>query len=211
MAKKIHTVIFDLDGTLSNSALLTIHAFKNIAPIFSLPAPTEEEIRRATGYATPEFYFILFPDHPKEIILKAGTEVELEELKILKSISGKLLFDGCLELLFKLKQMEIRLCIASTGDKDHVLSILNETGIINLFDIVLYGRPDKTEMLKEIIGQSDKDGCIMVGDMKKDYEAARQNNITSIGACFGYCRKDATDFDYYIDSPKQLLSIILEE
>ena len=211
MTKNIHTVIFDLDGTLSNSALLTVDAFKKIAPAFGLPIPSEEAIRRATGFATPEFYYILFPDHPKEIVIKAGEQVELEELIIIKSISHKLLFDGCRDLLLQLKDMDKRLCIASTGDERHVLSVLNETGIINLFDIVLYGRPDKTEMLSEIIGESSKDGCIMVGDMKKDFEAARQNNIVSIGACFGYCIPEYTDFDYYADTPEDVLRIILEE
>ena len=48
----------------------------------------------------------------------------------------------------------------------------------------------------------------MVGDMKKDYDAARANGIISIGACYGYCIKELSEFDFYIHTPLDLLDII---
>ena len=48
MNDKIHTVIFDLDGTLSDSAILTVEALKRVAPNFGLPVPPVSDIRRAT-------------------------------------------------------------------------------------------------------------------------------------------------------------------
>ena len=61
-------------------------------------------------------------------------------------------------------------------------------------------------MLREILKGTS--GFIMVGDMKKDYEAARANGILSVGACYGYCVRAISDFDYYIDSPLDLLRIL---
>ena len=208
MENKIHTIIFDLDGTLSDSAVLTVEAFNRIAPGHGLPVPSIDAVRRATGNATPEFFYILLPNHDRETVYKFGLLIEDEELQLLPSLRSKLLFEGCRELLERLKEKGIRLCIASTGQKEHVFSILNETGIIDLFDTVLCGRPDKTEMLGEIIGDSDKNGCIMVGDMKKDYDAARANGIVSIGACYGYCIKELSDFDLYIHTPMDLCSVL---
>ena len=211
MKNKIHTVIFDLDGTLSDSAILTIAAFKKIAPAQGLPTPSKEAIRSTMGHATPEFYYILFPDFPQDLVYNAGLLVEQEELRLLPSLAGKLLFDGCRELLERLKENGFRLNIASTGAEDHVLSILNGTGIIGIFDAISYGRPDKTEMLREMIERgknSDKDGYLMVGDMKKDYEAARANGILSVGACYGYCDRESADFDLYVDKPIDLLNML---
>ena len=208
MDNRIHTVIFDLDGTLSDSAVLTVDALGRIAPKQGLPVPTEEAIRRATGYATPEFYYILFPGFPRETVYNAGLMVDEEELRILPSLSGKLLFKGCMELLRRLAEKNIRLCIASTGDREHVYSILNETGIIGFFDTIACACPDKTGMLREVIGSSEKAGCVMVGDMKKDYEAARTNGILSVGACYGYCIRELSDFDFYIDAPCDLFGIL---
>ena len=208
MKTKIHTVIFDLDGTLSDSAILTMEVFKRIVPAHGMSVPSINDIRRATGIPNPEFYYILFPDHDKDLVYNMGQLVEEEEQKLLPSLSGKLLFEGCRELLKRLKEKGIRLCIASTGDEAHVFSILNETGIIGFFDSVSCGLPDKTEMLREIIADSDKNACVMVGDMKKDYEAARANGIVSVGACYGYCVKEISDFDLYIHAPLDLLDVL---
>ena len=205
---KIHTVIFDLDGTLSDSAVLTAEAFKKVAPHFDLPLPTEEALHRATGYPNPEFYYILYPGYPKSKITEMGQMIEQEELRILPSAGDRLLFKGCRELLIELKEKGIRLNIASTGDRDHVFSILDITGIDGLFDTVSCHHPDKTEMLGKMTETGDKNGYLMVGDMKKDYEAARGNGILSVGACYGYCRRDISDFDLYIDEPLDLLEII---
>ena len=220
MGNSIHTVIFDLDGTLSDSALLTMAAFRAVLPKQGLPMPSEEAVRRAMGYATPEFYYILFPDLPRDMVDNVGILVEEEELRCLPSLGGKLLFEGCWELLMRLKENGKRLCIASTGSRDHVLSTLDCIGITHFFDAVYCDLPDKTEMLRDMInnvdknadsksGYIDKNGYIMVGDMKKDYEAARTNGIVSVGACFGYCVREQTNFDFYIDKPLDLFKLII--
>ena len=205
----IHTVIFDLDGTLSNTSVITMAALEHIAPNYGFPVPSVESVKRTTGYANPEFYYILFPGFDRETVYNMGMDVEIEENRLLPSIGEKLLFEGCRELLERLKEPGIRICIASTGDRDHVYPILNETQIIGFFDSVSCGRSDKIEMLREMTEYNDKNGYIMVGDMKKDYEAARMNGILSVGACYGYCRRELSDFDLYIDEPLHLLRILV--
>jgi HAD superfamily hydrolase (TIGR01549 family) len=167
-----------------------------------------DAIRRATGHATPEFYYILFPDHNRDLVYNVGMLVEEEEQKIIPLLCDKLLFEGCRELLIHLKKRGINLYIASTGEKNHVYSILNQTGIIDFFNTISCGLPDKTEMLRKIIDNSEKNGCVMVGDMKKDYEAAQTNGIVSVGACYGYCIRESSEFDLYIHSPLDLLDIL---
>jgi len=208
MKDKIHTVIFDLDGTLSDSGILTMAAFKIILPRHGIEIPSIDAIRRTTGYANPEFYYILFPDIPKEKVRIVAEEVEKKESLDLSSYSEELLFPGVRELLHKLKEKNICLKIASTGDTDHVFPIVKVTGIEDLFEKISCHRPDKTEMLRELTTEGEKSGYVMVGDMKKDYEAARANGITSIGACFGYCVKEQSNFDYYVDHPLDILKIL---
>jgi len=211
MRNNIHTVIFDLDGTLFDTVVLTMTAFKNILPGQGLPIPDEEAVTRATGYPTPEFYYILFPDFGRELVNNIGKLVDDEELRLLPSLGRSLLFDKCHELLASLKERGIRLCIASTGSRDHVFSVLKETGITGFFDTISCEHPDKIGMLREIIGDGNKNGFIMVGDMKKDHEGAAANNILSVGACYGYCKREIADFDLYIDSPLDLLNFLKTE
>ena len=208
MKNKIHSVIFDLDGTLADSAILTVAAFAQVMPEFGLPVLDAQTIKKAIGYANPEFYFILFPDFPREIVLEAGAKTEEIELKVLSTMGDTILFKDCHELLLRLKEKGIRLYIASTGDHDHVHGILSAAKIHELFESVSCGRPDKVEMLREIIDERNKDGYVMVGDMSKDYDAARANGIMSVGARFGYCRADDLGFDVTIDSPLELLDMI---
>ena len=203
-----HIVIFDMDGTLTDSAVLTMAACSKFAPGLGLPVPSREAVKRATGYPNPEFYYILYPDFSREAVGTLGKLVEQEEHCILRAVRDTLLFKGCRELLADLRKQQVRLCIASTGDNGHVHSILRETGIIDLFDTISCGLPDKTETLRELVRNRDKNGFVMVGDMKKDYEAARANGILSVGACYGYCEKELSDFDLYIDTPQELLRIL---
>ena len=208
MKLKIRTVIFDLDGTLSDSSVLTITAFNKIVPGYGLPVPSKDAIQRAMGHQSSEFYCILFPDSPGELVSRLGGEVDAEELRILPSFGERLLFDGCRELLVLLREHGLRLCIASTGAKDHVYSVLEGTGITGFFDRITCGLSDKTAILGEMTKDGNKNEYVMVGDMKKDYEAARANNIVSVGACYGYCKRELSDFDFYIDTPLELLEIL---
>jgi len=208
MENKFHTVIFDLDGTLSDSAILTSAAFKRILPSLAIPIPSIDMIRMTTGHPTPDFYYFLFPDYPQDMVYDIGQLVEQEELRLLPSISDKLLFPGCGELLKSLYKCGFRLYIASTGDRKHVFSVLEETEIIGLFDTVSCGRPDKIQMLRELTQDRNKNGYVMVGDMKKDHEGARANGIFSVGACYGYCKRELTEFDSYIEAPIELLQVL---
>jgi len=208
MGNRFHTIIFDLDGTLSDSAVLTMAALKNILPNHELPLPSEQAIRTAMGHATPEFYYILFPELNREKSNDIGVQIEQEELRLLPLLCGNLLFDGCRELIKHLGERGLRLCIASTGEREHVFSILNATGITSFFDTIFCEQPDKTEMLREMTKDGDKNGYVIVGDMKKDHEGAAANGILSIGACYGYCIRELTNFDLYIDTPLELLKIL---
>ena len=205
---KIQAVIFDLDGTLAHSALLTMAALRLAAPQFGLPLPAEDTVRRTIGYANPTFYFKLFPDVPRDLTLALGAFVEQEELRLLPSFGHKLLFPGCRDLLLHLNKRGIACHIASTGEVPHVYGILETTGIVGLFDQIACGSPDKFDMLRKLIASQGPHSAIMVGDMKKDYEAAKANGILSIGACYGYCQRARTAFDLYIDSPYELLEMV---
>ncbi|MCL2703661.1 MAG: HAD family hydrolase [Defluviitaleaceae bacterium] len=204
----IKNVIFDLDGTLSDSGILTLAAMELAAPRFGLPMPAMDAVRAATGFDNPEFYYILYPDTSREKLREMGQMVEEDELRLLPGVRDRLLFKDARELLNELIARKINLYIASTGDNDHVFSILRETGIRDFFMTVSCGRPDKVKMLGDIIGDGDKSSFIMVGDMKKDSEGARANGILSVGACYGYCKRELGEFDLYINNPMELLDIL---
>ena len=52
-------IIFDMDGTLIDSAQIAIPAFKEICPDYGLEIPHDSQIIAAIGYANPIFYYKL--------------------------------------------------------------------------------------------------------------------------------------------------------
>jgi phosphoglycolate phosphatase len=203
----IKHVIFDLDGTLSDSALLTIAALDEVAPRYGLKPPEREAIRRTIGYANPEFYHRLYTNGPVWLIEQMGDDVEEKEAALLPAFGDRLLFPGCLDLLNALKSRGICMYIASTGDERHVCSVLRATGIEHFFCAAHYGEPSKIAMLGRLI-TAPKDEWIMVGDMGKDAEGAIANGILCVGACYGYCVRGKDPFSEYVEAPMDLLSII---
>lgn len=203
----IDTMLFDLDGTLADSAVLTIAAMGALAPGESLPIPTDEAIRAAVGYANPEFYYRLFPGHPQEKIRAFGEKIEAHELEIMPSVRGRLLFPGCREMLSALHSRGVALFIASTGDMGHVHAVIDQTGIRPFFSGIYCNEPDKEGMIARILAEHGGKSAVMVGDMEKDSAGARANGLPSIGACFGYCPRGARGFDRYIDTPGELVPL----
>ena len=202
-------LIFDLDGTLADTALLTEAAFKKILPKLKVPQPPLETIRAAVGYQNPEFYFHVFPNAPEEIVNRIGELTEDEEQRLLPYFKRDLLFPGVRATLQVLRGLGAVMHIASTGSETHVYSILNKCGIKDFFKKILCDRPHKAGMVAEIIAGRDASGFFFIGDMRKDVEAARANGVVSIGASYGYCKNNA-GFDKYIDSPEKLPIIIIE-
>lgn len=204
----MQTVIFDLDGTLADTAIITIEAFRRLTPGSGLPMPEPEDIRAAIGYANPEFYDRLYPGFPTSAVRALGSRVEEEELKLMPELAGELLFPGVRELLAALRHKGIRLYIASTGSAEHVEAVVAHTGIGGFFVNILCGEPDKAGMIGRILAAGDPADFLMVGDKAKDSEGANANGIKAIGACYGYCSRGQYGFDRYIDAPHELLALV---
>ena len=204
----MQTVIFDVDGTLADTAILTMAAFRRVTPRVGLPMPDLATVRAAIGYANPEFYDRIFPTAPRELVRLAGKQVEAEELALLADLEEDLLFPGCRDLLTALRNRAVRLYIASTGSHKHVDAVVDKTDIRPLFEAIYCGEPDKVNMIRRIIADGNKSDFIMVGDMEKDCQGAHANGIRAAGVCYGYCLRQTAKFDFFLDTPMELLDLL---
>ena len=208
MTKKKH-IIFDMDGTLSDTAKATLEAIKKAKECFDLSPVTESSIRDAMGIAGLDFYRHIFPNISDDVLIELEPEVDAFELVAIQNLGPKILFPGVADLLASLKQANINLYIASTGSEVHVHGTLKATGIKPYFFGIYCGEPAKINMVSRIIAGYNPDEWAMVGDMFKDSEAARGNGILALGAGFGYLsQEDFSLFDAVLKTPEDLLAYI---
>lgn len=201
-------IIFDLDGTLIDTALATISAFEQLVQRHRLPMPQKQDIQNMIGVANPEFYLRLFEGYDRNQVLNFGHDVELLEAELIQSLGKKMLFPGVENMLASLLQKNIRLSIASTGDEHHVNTALESTDIKQYFSKICCGEADKTAMLK-ILCAGQPCECLMIGDTEKDSAAAERNSIPSVAARYGYCsEKVAQRFNFSAATPGDILLLL---
>ena len=205
------SIIFDMDGTLCDTAIATTAASNEILHEMGLEPIDIERSRRAIGWSGPEIFFKLLPGHNEETVLRFGENLEEVEARYIKEQGGDLLFSGVLEMLEALHAEGIPLHIASTGSPSHVKQSLEITDTKQFFESISCGQPDKIDMVSEIIRTNDPEGFwIMVGDKVKDSDAAHGNDILAVGAGYGYCFEDEHHlFDRVAATPKELLALLL--
>ena len=203
----IKQIIFDMDGTLADTAKVTIPACAEVSARLNLPPLSDESIRAAIGFANPDFYFKLYPNLTPETVLAFGEAVEEAEERIVWTMGEGILFPGILALLQALRARGIRMHVASTGDQGHVDAVLQTAGIEDFFTTISCGAPEKVDMVAGIISPGDPAHFAMVGDKEHDLRAARGNGIMAVAALFGYCT-DAAGFDHALKTPAELLALV---
>lgn len=203
-------VIFDMDGTLVDTLLMTIGAIKQYAPACGLLPSTREALLQAIGLCNHDFYLALYPDSSDAQRQKIEVLVEEGELEIGRTLGEKILFPGVSTMLQRLHKAGIRLFLASTGTEYHVKGCLSIAGILPFFEKIRCNAPDKTEMTAELLEGLNLSRVVFIGDSAKDIQAAHSNHIPVYGAGFGYVHVHDS-FDKIFNSPLTLTEALLSD
>ena len=205
-------IIFDMDGTLADTAKATIGACHEASDLMNLPRLDDELIIRTIGIANPEFYYRLYPDLDKELVDEYGKTVEALEISRVIALGTGILFAGIQDMLTKLRGLGVKLYLASTGSKEHVDIVIDSSGIRHFFDVIACDEPVKIEMVSTIIGKGNRHEWAMVGDTRKDLEAARDNGIKAIAAGFGYCTPtEQRLYDITLHEPGDIIALCRDQ
>lgn len=79
--KMIKAVVFDLDGTLTNTMPDLIITISEVREVYGLPPITEEEVLSAVNLSTPEFIKLCMSQLPTEEQKEEAVGVYLEHYK----------------------------------------------------------------------------------------------------------------------------------
>jgi len=201
--------IFDMDGTLVNTAIATVPACEKSALKHNMPFKESAEISSLIGYPDMEFHRRLYPGSEEELLRSFAREVENLENEIIKEYGEKILFDGAAQLLNTLKDNECYMAIASTGSTSHVNTALKESGIYHLFEAIECDHADKASMVERIMQTKSNGKWLIVGDRMTDLLAGQKNEIITIAAKYGFgTEAEYAKFTYGIEYPLQLIDIL---
>jgi phosphoglycolate phosphatase len=182
-------VLFDLDGTVSDSARGIISSLRFAFTANGL-APMTAEVERAI--LGPPFYETLPPligDVPLAEVIAAyrshyGT-VGMFDTSV---------FDGVAELLAVLRARGVTLAVATSKSEPYAVPVVAHLGLGDVFATVggdeLDGSlPTKALVLAKVLhrlGDPDPREVLMVGDRMQDVVGAREHGIDCVGAGWGY-------------------------
>jgi len=202
-------VVFDMDGTLANTAKITVPACIKAAHEYNITPPSESAVMETIGIGGLDFYRKLFPSVDETTLPALAHRIFTLEKEISQELGAGLLFPGVAELLDKLIQADAELAIASTGETAHVDSVLTVTGIMHLFAEIKCNTNDKAGQLKELKDIFQGYSMWMVGDKPKDSDSAHANGIPSIGVGYGFSTPaELSGFDTIANSAAEILNIV---
>lgn len=208
-------VIFDMDGTLIDSATditLSINHVRNHH--YGLGNLSERFVVDAINAAERNLAKLFYETEHYDEAAKAL----FEEHYHMQCIQNVRAYNGITETLNQLHTQGCLLCVATNAPSRFAKRMLSHLQLSDYFSHIIGAdnvqfpkpHPEMIQMHLEHHGFiHTRDRAWMIGDNKKDMDAAASANITGIFAAWGF--SDNGDGDYLVSDPSELSSIILEE
>ena len=182
------TILFDLDGTLTDSGEGIINCAILALEHFGLPIPDREALR----------VFVGPPLH--ETFIKFGVPADKadEAVAVYRSryvpigMFENAPYPGIRELLDALKKQGHKLYVATSKPEWMAQEILKKFQLDSYFDLICgatmdTSRTEKSQVIAYLLEQTgDVSHAIMVGDTKYDVIGASAHSIPTIGVSWGY-------------------------
>lgn len=183
------TILFDLDGTLSDSARGILAALRHAFAVNGVPPMDERAERDVLG---PPFYESLPPligDVPLDAVISAYREHYGAHGMFVTQV-----FPGVAELVAGLRADGCRLAIATSKPERYAVPIVEHLGLARHFDVIggdaLDGsRGTKALVIADVLrrlGNPSPSELWMIGDRRHDVEGARAHGVETIGVRWGY-------------------------
>lgn len=206
-------VIFDFDGTISNTLDVIIDIMNNLADEFGFRKIQEDDVQYLRG------------KKPKEILKHLGISlfklpfvIRRARMKINSQIAALSTSVDVLPILKVLRENGCQIGILTTNTKENVRAFLDANNLSDSFDFIytaskVFGK-DRT--ISKIIKDKklEKSNIYFVGDEVRDMQAGKKAGKTTVTVGWGYNTKDALlkeNPDYVIDSPLELEKIVCFE
>ena len=205
--KQKFTILFDLDGTLVDTAPDLMLAHNHVMKKFGYPTKSTEDIRNLVGKGAGALIGrSIWGQAKKEFSKVLDAKIKDEMVKEFVNFYGKnivnesTLVTGVKDFLIWCKNQNISMAVC-TNKQEHLSNdLLKKIGIYDFFEYVAgsdtfdYCKPDPRHLTNVVeILDGDVKKTIMIGDSETDANAAKAAEIPVILLENGYTEKNTTE------------------
>jgi phosphoglycolate phosphatase len=215
-----YTILFDLDGTLVDTAPDLMKAHNYVMKKYGYKTKTTEEIRSLVGKGASALIGRSLWGNAKDEFAKIeDKKIKTEMVKEFINFYGKnicnesTLINGVENFLKWCKEKKISLAVCTNKQEHLAVDLLKKIGIYNYFEYVAgsntfdYCKPDPRHLISIIeILSGDINKSLMIGDSETDANAAKSASLPIILLENGYTEKN-TDEIYHNHLVKDFVGI----
>ena len=211
-----NNIIFDLDGTLTESGTGIKNSVRYTIEHYGLPMEDDESLDRYVGPPLINSF---------QWYLGFNEQEAMEAIKVYRSyftqkgMFENRVYDGVEDMLKALKNAGKRMFIATGKPTVYSKQILEHFGLIDYFECVCgidlnEVATEKDELIAEVIAfaKVNPEDCVMVGDRKFDVIGAIKSGVTPVGVTYGYGgRQELGDAgaEIIVNTVKELQELLL--
>ncbi len=189
--KKYKYVFWDLDGTISDSALGILNSVTYALEQMGTELPSKEILKKFIGPPLVESFSAYMGYTPEEVMTAAK---HFREYYARKGIDENAMYPGIEDLLIKLRDAGFVSVLATSKPEPFARIILQRYGIDKYFLYIAGSTIEETRTKKdEVIAYAlescnitDKSQVVMIGDRMHDVIGAKKNGLDCIGVLYGY-------------------------
>lgn len=212
---RFDAVVFDLDGTLTESGPGIIASARYALEKMGKPALSDGELRAFVGPPLKDSFmrFCGMTESEADLAVKAYRErhasIGWKEARV---------YEGILTLLINLKRAGAKIALASSKPLDICEKTLRYFGLLGFFDKLSAPEDEKNSgvgkdvLIRNALPAEYENAC-MVGDRKFDTEGARKAGVFAIGVGYGYGSREElenADAQQYCETVDELSDFLLE-
>lgn len=208
-------LIFDWDGTLSDSTGKITHAMQLATEDMGWPIPDDKTVHNIIGLGLPEAIRVLFPQVSDQEELVRVRERYAFHFLYLDQQQSSALFPTVLETLENLQSSGHQLAIATGKSRRGLDRILTNLGMTTFFHGSRCADETMSKphplMLEQLLAEFSTvaEDAVMIGDTEYDMDMARQINMPRIAVSYGAHHLDRLHIyepELWLDQFDQLLA-----
>lgn len=188
--RKYDSILFDLDGTLTDSGPGITRSAHNALVKMGIDAPEPKDLGFFVGPPLAQT-FAQFGMSPEEV------DKAIAIFRQRYTTIGKfenIPYDGIRELLQKLKSDGYRLFVATSKPEPVAVEIMEHFDLAEYFEVICgasldHSRETKEAVIEYLLTQDSIGKAVMIGDTHFDVLGAKEHGIPCIGVTWGFGNK----------------------